>query len=130
MKNPVRVAPRYKFYCAYKVCAFALVAVAGCATTPPPTEQLAAARAMVSQAQPLAVNDAPADLHTAQAKLASAEAAMQRGDYALARRFAEQAEVDARLAWTTAEDVRAQRAAAEVDQGVKALRDEVQRRTQ
>jgi hypothetical protein len=130
MRNPVRVAPRYKFYCGYKVCGLALLAVAGCATTPPPTEQLAAARAMVTQAQPLAVNDAPGDLHIAQAKLADAEAAMQRGEYAVARRFAEQAEVDARFAWTTAEDVRAQRAAAEVDQGVKALRDEVQRRTQ
>ena len=126
MNPPVRVATPYKFYCA---CA-AILAAAGCATTPPPTEQLAAARAMVTQAQPLAVNDAPAELHTAQTKLAGAESAMQRGDYAAARRFAEQAEVDARLAWTSAEDARAQRAAAEIDQGVKALRDEVERRPQ
>lgn len=85
---------------------------------------------MVTQAQPLAVSDAPAELQVAQAKLARAEAAVERGEYAAARRLAEEAEVDAKLAWTTAENVRAQRAAAEVDQGVKALRDEVQRRSQ
>jgi hypothetical protein len=85
---------------------------------------------MVTQAQPLAVNDAPAELHVAQGKLASAETAMQRGDYSLARRFAEEAEVDAKLAWASAENARAQRAAAEVDQGVKALRNELDRRPQ
>src|SRR4051794_21113749 len=108
MTTPVRVAPRYKFYCGHKFSCAALLALAACATTPPPTEQLAAARAMVAQAQPLAASDAPGDLHTAQAKLASAEAAMERGDYAVARRLAEQADVDARLAWTAAENARAQ----------------------
>jgi hypothetical protein len=125
MNTPVRVATRYKFYCSWLV-----LLAAGCASTPPPTEQLAAARAMVTQAQPLAVTDAPEELHIAQVKLASAETALQRGDYAAARRLAEQAEMDARLAWTTAENARAQRAAAEVDEGVKALRDELQRRPQ
>lgn len=123
MSPPVRVALAYKFYFGA-----VLLGLAGCASTPPPTEQLGAARAMVTQAQPVAVNDAPAELHAAQTKLASAESAMQRRDYAAARRWAEEAEVDARLAWTTAENARAQRAAAEVDQGVKALRDELQRR--
>jgi len=130
MTPPVRSAPRYKFYCRRGLWCAALLALAGCASTPPPTEQLGAARAMVTQAQPLAVNDAPAELQVAQAKLAGAEAAVERGEYASARRLAEEAEVDAKLAWTTAENVRAQRAAAEVDQGVKALRDEVQRRSQ
>ena len=130
MTTPVRVAPRYKFYCRYGFWCAALQAFAGCASTLPPTEQLGAARAMVTQAQPLAVNDAPAELQVAQAKLASAEAAVQRGEYAAARRLAEEAEVDAKLAWTTAENARAQRAAAEVDRGVKALRDEVQRRSE
>jgi len=130
MTTPVRSAPGYKFYCRYVFWCGALLALGGCANTPPPTEQLGAARAMVTQAQPVAVNDAPAELQSAQAKLASAEAAVQRGEYAAARRLAEEAEVDAKLAWTTAENARAQRAAAEVDQGVKALRDEVQRRSE
>jgi hypothetical protein len=48
----------------------------------------------------------------ARAKLALAEDAMQQGDYVNARVFAEQAEVDARYAWTVAESARMQRAAA------------------
>lgn len=102
--------------------------LAACATTPAPTEQVAAARTMVSQAAPVAVRDGAVELKTAQAKLARAEEAVQRGDYTQARIFAEQAEVDARYAWTLAENARMQRAAAEIDQSVKVLRNELDRR--
>ena len=102
---------------------------AGCASAPPPTEQMAAARAMVGQAQPLAAREAPLELSAAQSKLALAEDAMQRTEYEAARRYAEQAEVDARLAWTSAENARAQRAAAEVEQGIQTLRRELGRRS-
>jgi hypothetical protein len=126
----VRVASAYKFYATRALTAALAVGLAACASTAPPTEQVAAARAMVSQAQTAAAKDAPLELNTAQLKLARAEEAMQRGDYALAQRFAEQAEVDAKLAWTSAENARTQRAAAEVDNGVRALREEVDRRRQ
>lgn len=107
----------------------AAVLAAGCANTPPPTEQMAAARAMVSEAQPLAAREAPLELSAAQTKLALAEDAMQRTEYEAARRYAEQAAVDAKLAWTTAENARAQRAAAEVEQGIQTLRRELGRRS-
>ncbi len=103
-------------------------ALAACTTTPAPTEQLSAARTMVSQAAPVAVRDGAAELKRAQAKLARADEAMQRGDYTQARIFAEQAEVDAKYAWTLAENARMQRAAAELDQSVKVLRNELDRR--
>lgn len=48
---------------------------------------VAAARAMVSQARPVAVSDGALELHTARTKLA-------------------QAEVDAKYAWTVAENAR------------------------
>ena len=80
------------------------------------------------QGGPLAVRDGAVELKTAQAKLARAEEALQRGDYVQARIFAEQAEVDARYAWTLAENARMQRAAAELDQSVKVLRNELDRR--
>ena len=83
---------------------------------------------MVSQAQPLAKTDGALELYTAQTKLARADAAMQRGDYRNARIFAEQAEVDAKYAWTLAESARMQRAAAELDRSVRTLRDELERR--
>src|SRR5688500_8264953 len=66
----------------------AALAAAGCATTPPPTEQLGAARASVAQAEPAAAQAAPAQLTAAQSKLARAEEAMKRGDYVAARIYA------------------------------------------
>ena len=104
--------------------------LAGCASVPPPQAQLAAARAMVSQAQAVAARDAAFELNTAQAKLARAEQAMKRDDYVNARIYAEQAEVDAKYAWTLAENARTQRAAAEVGKSINALRQELQRRSQ
>lgn len=108
--------------------AAALTTLAACASTPAPTEQLAAARAMVSQAQPLAAREAPQELQTAQAKLARAETAMQRGDYVNARIFAEQADVDAKYALTLAENERTQRAVAEIHNSLRTLREELERR--
>ena len=108
----------------------ALCLLAGCASVPPPSQQLGAARAMVAQAQPVAARDAPMGLATAQNKLAGAEQAMKREDYANARIYAEQAEVDAKYALTLAENARAQRAAAEVNQGISTLRQELERRVQ
>jgi hypothetical protein len=85
---------------------------------------------MVTQAQSAASKDAPLEVHEAQTKLARAEDAMKRGEYESARRLAEQAEVDAKLAWTSAENARVQRAAAEVDRGIQTLREELERRQQ
>jgi len=107
----------------------ALCTLAACASPPPPQEQIGAARAMVSQAG-MAAADAPLELAAAQTKLARAEQAMKRGDYDAARLYAEQAEVDARYAWTLGANARAQRAASEVSQGISTLRHELERRTQ
>jgi Domain of unknown function (DUF4398) len=87
-----------------------LAALAACATTDPPESELAVARAMVAQAQPVAEAAAPAELANAQATLARAEIAMQRSQYEDARLLALRAEADARLAWTMAENARVQRA--------------------
>lgn len=87
-----------------------LAALAACASADPPQSEIAAARAMVAQAQPLAEAAAPAELANAQDRLARAEVAMQRGQYKEARLLAIEAEADARLAWETAENARLQRA--------------------
>ena len=86
-----------------------VAALAACATTDPPESEMAAARAMVAQARPVAQAEAPAQLATAQGTLERAEAAFQRRHYEHARMLALEAEADARLAWTTAENARAQR---------------------
>ena len=47
----------------------AALALAACATTDPPEREMGAARAMVSQARPIAEKDAPQELAEAQLKL-------------------------------------------------------------
>ena len=91
----------------------AAVLAAGCTTTPPDAE-MGAARAMLSQAQPIASQYAPGELRAAQAKLERAEALYAREQYIDARLLAEQAEVDAKLAWSIAESERARQGLAEV----------------
>lgn len=83
-----------------------IAALAACATTDPPEAQMAAARSMVAQARPVAQQDAPHELAAAEGKLARAELAMQRGHYEHARMLAEQADADARLAWSVSESAR------------------------
>jgi hypothetical protein len=100
------------------------VALAGCASTPAPVAEMAAARSTVQQAQPAASRYAPEALRSAQAKLAHAEAAMAQEDHEKARRLAEQATLDARLAWTQAEHARMRAAVAEVNQGIQTLKQE------
>ncbi|HTM62378.1 MAG TPA: DUF4398 domain-containing protein [Burkholderiales bacterium] len=82
-----------------------LVVLAACATEPAPTAELAAARAAVEQAGP-AVDYAPKELAAAQRKLSAAQGALARGENVQARRLAQEAEVDARLAWALSENER------------------------
>jgi len=92
----------------------AAVLAAGCTTTPPPDAEMGAARSMLSQAQPIASQYAPGELRAAQAKLERAETLYAREQYIDARLLAEQAEVDAKLAWSIAESERARQGLAEV----------------
>ena len=105
----------------------AALALAACATTDPPEREMGAARAMVAEARPVAAQEAPQQLAEAQAKLSRAESAMQRGHYEHARILAQEAEADAKLAWTVAENARVQRNAAEVQDANRVLREELER---
>jgi len=107
-----------------------VLALAACATTEPPEREMGAARAMVSQARPVASADAPQQLAEAQVKLGRAEAAMQTKHYDEARNLARQAETDAKLALSVAENVRAQRTATEMQDANRALREEIERKAQ
>ena len=102
----------------------------GCASTPPaPTEQFAVGRAAVADAVSAGGAEfAPGALRSAQDNLDRANAAMAAGRYREARRYAEDAEVDAKLAAATARSRKAERALAEVESGIRALREELARR--
>ena len=109
--------------------AAALPWLAACAAHQAPRAELDTARAAVAQAQPAAARHAPEQLERAQAKLARAEAAMARYDYDEARRLAEQAAADARVAEAMTDSSRMQAAVAEVDQATRALREQIEGRS-
>ena len=119
------------------VSAFAIVPVAlllgvsGCATVPaPPVEQMAVSRSAVEQvsSSPNVADAAPVEMQLARQKLERAQRAMNNKDYALARRMAEEAEVDARVAEARASSARGERAWKEVQESIRALQDEINRR--
>lgn len=98
-----------------------------CANAPKPVAELAAARAAVENVQPAGARYAPAQLLTAQQKLAAAQAAMDAENYERARRLAVEAEADAQLVGARTEAARARDALAEIQQGNQALRQELNR---
>ncbi|AMK78573.1 MULTISPECIES: DUF4398 domain-containing protein [Methylomonas] len=105
--------------------------VAGCASIPAPTEQMAVSKAAVNSANSAGGNEyAPVALRAAMEKMDAAERAMAREDYLIARQQAEQAQVDAQLAASTARAAKAQKAASELQEGNRVLREELNRATQ
>lgn len=108
----------------------AVVGLSSCARKPP-----AETVAKLSQAE-LAVREAdkgraPAyarlELFTAKEQLASAQQAMQKKDYAEARRLADRALVNAQLAEAIADATEIRQAAVELRQSIEALRREAER---
>ncbi|HEY5851306.1 MAG TPA: DUF4398 domain-containing protein [Lysobacter sp.] len=74
--------------------------LSACASLPPPTSELAAARQAVTRAEGADADQyAPQDLGVARNGLSQAQAAMSSGDEDDARRFALAAAADADLAW-------------------------------
>ncbi|HEX5844392.1 MAG TPA: DUF4398 domain-containing protein [Pseudomonas sp.] len=82
------------------LCAILLpLLLAACASDPAPVEQLRLTEQALTQAQALGLSaEQSASLRLAEEKFARANAAMQDEDYKQARIYAEQAELDARLA--------------------------------
>ena len=109
----------------------ASIALGACATTPPPTAEMALSTAAVAHAAGAGANElAPAQMQTARDKLARANTAMGAKDYAAARSLAEEARADAQLAEARAETAKATKAADEVQRADRALREEMNRKAQ
>lgn len=108
-----------------------MLALAGCASgpdTPRPMSSVSEAKAAVQFAERV---DAPqlatTDYNRARDKLDRAQAAMNREDYASAKRLAEQAEADAELAEVRARNQKTQRAVNELQRSIDTLRVELER---
>lgn len=110
--------------------ASSLLVLGACASSPPaPTAQMAVSTAAVAQAVTAGGSDlAPGELRAAQDKLAQANTALVTKDNARALTLAQQAELDARLATARAGAAKAQRAAASVQAGTRALSEEIDRK--
>lgn len=98
--------------------------LAGCAGNPP-KEQFAVTDSAVRDAVSAGGTQyAPVEMRNAQEKWRQAEMAMQKENYDEARRLAEQAEWDARVAERKARAAKAQKAVEDARQGVEELREE------
>jgi len=129
--KPLRRAPwPHRPTAALKVlAATGLIGLLGaCASTPPPSAELAVGRASVERATGPAAAEAPIELAAARDKIARANVAFQNKDYALARQLAEQADADATLAEAQARTVRSDRALTAVRDSIRQLRDEMARK--
>jgi hypothetical protein len=108
-------------------CAIAAAVAFGCASTPPPKDALSVSEAAVANAQAArAYEFAPVPFQTAQEKLNDARIAMEQEDYVKAREMAEQAEVDANLAYYAARNATAKQSAADLQESIEMLRKELQ----
>ncbi|KAB7622573.1 DUF4398 domain-containing protein [Alkalilimnicola sp. S0819] len=103
--------------------------LAACASTPPPTGELAQADSAVERAEQAgAVEYAPLALREARNKLRTARDAMTEKKHTRARRLAEQATADAEYAEAEARAEHTEALAAENLSSLDTLRDELQRR--
>ena len=97
----------------------ACLSMVGCATAPAPTPELAAAHALIAQAETGSAQQyASADLERARTEYQGAEK-LQSGDPAKATRLAQQAGVDAKVAMANAQAEKARQALNEVKAGTR-----------
>jgi len=105
--------------------AFGIVA---CASTPMPVEKLAIAKTSLERAeQAQAAQFAQVELNSARNKYAAAQAAVDKHDAEVAARLADQADVDAQLAESTARAKQQEQLVTEMDKGLRDLRNETLR---
>jgi hypothetical protein len=106
------------------------LSLAGCATpSPAPTEQLAVTTATVAHAAAAGAQElAPAELEMARDKLRRAHLAVAAREPGQALRLAQQAQVDAQLAESKSDAIKARKAADEVQAASRALREEMGRK--
>lgn len=126
MKN----SSSYKWYRPISVIGCAAIVIVGCTSIPPPTEQIAVAKSALASAASAGGSEyASVEMSAAQEKLDRAHKAMEKEDYENARWLAEQAQADARLAEKKAQSAKAQKAASVIQNDIRVLREEINRKS-
>jgi len=109
----------------------ALLAAAGCASAPIPTEQLAVSKTAIDSATTAGGTEfAPLELKAARDKLEAANQAVAEKNYEKAANLASEAQVDAKLAETKALSAKAQKSVAETQDNLRSMLQEVNRNGQ
>ena len=129
MKTPTL---RLTFLAFSVLCCIGTIVTTGCTSMKTPaTADVAVSREAVSNAADAdAGKYAPAELKSAQDKVAAANKALLAKDYPLAHDLATQAHADARLAQSKANSAKASAAADAVQDDVRVLREELRRANQ
>jgi hypothetical protein len=96
----------------------------GCASNPPDAQFAVTESAVNSATSAESTEYAPVEMRSAREKWDQAERAMQEENYEEARRLAEQAEWDARVAERKARAAKAQKALQDANEGIEELRQE------
>ncbi len=110
--------------------ALAVLFLAGCASTPAPTAELAVSTAAVARAVSAGGSDLSSmEMRNARDKLDRANLALAAKDHDRARMLAQQSQVDAQLAQAKAESTKARKAADELQESNRVLRLELERKT-
>ncbi len=118
----------YQWHVAVGAIGCLAVIVAGCASIPPPTEQMAVSKSAIANAVSAGGSEyASVEMKAAQEKMERASRAMDKEDYENARRLAEEAQADARLAEKKAQSAKAQKAASVTQDDIRVLREEMNR---
>jgi Domain of unknown function (DUF4398) len=119
----------YQWYRAAGAISCVAIFMAGCASIPPPTEQMAVSKSAIANAISAGGSEyAPVEIKTAQEKMDRANRAMQKEEFEDARRLAEEAQADARLAEKKAQSAKAQKAASVTQDDIRVLREEMNRK--
>lgn len=108
----------------------AAVFLSACASTPPPTADVALAGAAVNSASTAGGAElAPAEMRTARDKLDRAKLAMTAEKYDDALSLAQEAQVDAQLAEAKSRSAKSRKAADELQESIRVLREELNRKS-
>lgn len=101
-----------------------IMALAGCAGNPPTSELAVATQAVNAADTAGGAEFAPVEIRSAREKLRAAEKAVNEKEYDKAKRLAQQAEWDARVAERKSQAEKVERALQDARQGVEELREE------
>ena len=123
-------APSKASHALWAVAAALALALGACATTPPPTEQMAVANAAVAHAASAGSAEmAPLEMGLARDKMNRANLALAAKDNDTALALAQQAQLDAQLAESKTEALKARKSADALQEASRALRKEMARKT-